>query len=245
MWQITAGSRNYDLYTDANGNANVLGMAMVYGALSESDFKSGGYIVLKTFFKDIYVPLYPNREESRTGDNPVCYSVDIRFRQPSKLAVDLSPGGYTISPGTRVTATYTLTYYNGTPIPNEKIYVDLDGADVWKLSPEGISRDYIFSIQEISSSEEQQKKLQNRLSQLGQTDIADKLAGAQYTQNSENKITITGENGAAIATIETIGDVCNMTTAKGDAINARSKRKSRRKKRLSTNQQNKNCSDTS
>jgi hypothetical protein len=214
-WRVTNGDRNYDLYKDSEGNINVVGMGFEYAAFSEDDYKNNGYFVLKTFFKDIYIPLSPNVKESREGENPICYDVDIKFRRPSKLAVDVSPNGYTLSPGTRVTATYKLTYVDGTPIPNEKIYVDLAGANVWELSPEGVSKDYMFSFQEIGSTQKQQENLRDHLIRLGYSDIAEKLADAQYSQSEGNKLTITGK---ISATIKVVDGVCNITVDNKDIV---------------------------
>jgi hypothetical protein len=213
-WRVTNGKRNYDIYKDSEGNINVVGMGFEYAAFSEADFKNG-YIVLKTFFRDIYIPLSPNVQQSRKGEDPVCYDVDIKFRRPSKLSIDVSPNGYTLAQGTRITATYQLTFYDGTPIPNEKLYVDLAGANIWELSPEGVLKEYMFSFQEIGTKQEQQENLRDQLTRLGYPDIAEKLADAQYSQGTGNKLTITGK---VSATIEVVNGVAHMKVDGKDII---------------------------
>ncbi|MFZ2456962.1 MAG: vWA domain-containing protein [Candidatus Altiarchaeia archaeon] len=213
-WRVINGKRNYDLYRDADGNIKVMGIGYEYATLSEDDYKNG-YFVIKTFFKDLYIPMSPNVKQSRTGEDPICYDVDIKFRKPTVLTVDVSPSGYTLTPGTRVTATYTLTYYNGTPVPNQKVYVDLAGQDIWKLSPEGVYKDYMFSIQEIEDNAEQQEMLRNNLAALGYSDIAEKLADAQYSESAGNKLIITGK---ISATIEVVDGVCHMLVGNKDIV---------------------------
>lgn len=206
-WSVIDGDRVYSILEDTGGNLNIANIGFDSISLAEDDYKNG-IIQLKTFFKDIIIPLSPNVVEDKSAEDPVCYTMNVTFRRPSKLSVEVSPNGYTIQAGTRVTATYKLTLYDGTPLPNEKVYVDLAGADIWSLSPEGAKKDYMFSFQEIISDTQQQEKLTARLISLGHSETAKSMEKAQYSADGSDKIKITA-NGVT-STLEATDGICHL-----------------------------------
>ncbi len=214
-WSVIDGDRNYDIYADDKGGLNVINMGFASVSLAEDDFKNG-LLQVKTFFKDLLIPMSPNVVENKSAADPVCYTMNITFRRPSILSVEVSPSGYTIPAGTRVTATSKLALYDGTPLPNEKIYVDLSGTNIWDLSPQGVYKDYMFSYEELSSSTEQQARLRDYLISLGYPDIAQELDGAQYSADGADKIEIT--TSGVDPTLEAVDGVSHLKLDNGQDI---------------------------
>ncbi len=197
------------------------------GTFTYDDFDKG-YMVLDTFYDPIVIPLYPNtmgRDRDPSSDEakyyPVCYKLNLTWRDATTLDVSTSPTGYTVAKGSTVTVKGKLLYHGSKqPLANQRIYFDLNGEDIWGCSPSSdLKRDYIFNINEIAGNKDQQKNLVDLFRSLGSKQfdqIALDLEGATYS-SSGGKVTITPKKGSA-ATLEIKDGRSVFTTADGKKI---------------------------
>lgn len=209
-WKITDGNRAYKIYKSKDGNKlGIYFEGRKKVAFSVEDFR-GGALTISTFYGDLTIPL---KENTREGEK--CYEVDLTFKEPSKIKLETNPKGYAIPRGTEVEVTATLTTYKGEPLAGEKLYVSLEGADIWEDSPTGLSPDYTFNYNEIAANKEQQENLINLLLYLGYRDTAESIKDAKYKVEKEGLLNITNPGGGEIAVIEAkpIEDTPNLYKA--------------------------------